>query len=535
MKKPKIPDPDALYAEERRLAVELAKRKLSDFILLASDGLWEPTPLHLYLCSIFEEAVDYIDEGHEEPLLIRIHMPRRHGKSDIFSRYGPAWFLLTHPDLEVIQTAYNADLALEMSRDARGIYRRMAPHFLASPLSQESQAVSRWAIAGRRGKMQAAGVAGTIIGRGGNLIVIDDPHKDRAEAESLVIQRKIEQGYESNIRTALAPGGVLILVMHRWHTKDLAGRLERKEKRGEGEPWRTYAFEAVCEHPEDDPLGRKKGEALWPGRWSRKVLSATKKGVGARIWASMYQQRPKEKVEGTLWSESMIAPHRVPVAPELGEIIVGVDPSGGETGDEVGIVTCGRGREDGHGYPLADNSDQYTPEGWGLAVLRAYVKNRADRILGERNFGGDLVLRNIQATTLVYWEEVDEDGRPYPDAQIVFDEPAPELLWDPDLDKPDPGLYRRRTLKGSSVMSKHDLVTHSRGKALRADPIANLYSQGLIHHVGTLDDLEDEMTTWVGRGPNKSSESPNRIDALVIALAELMGEEGGGDAEFVEL
>jgi hypothetical protein len=535
MKKPRVPDPDVLYSEERRLSLELARRKLSDFILEASEGIWEPTPLHLYLCSIFEEAVDYIDEGHEEPLLIRIHMPSRHGKSDIFSRYGPAWFLLTHPDLEVIQTGYNADIALEMSRDARGIYRRMAPLFNASPLSQESQSVSRWAVAGRRGKMQAAGVQGTIVGRGGNLIVIDDPHKDRAEAESLVIQRKIERGYESNIRTRLAPGGVIILVMHRWHTKDLAGRLERKEKRGDGEVWKTYAFEALCEHPEEDPLGRKKGEALWPTRWTRKSLLAMKKGMGPHVWAAMGQQRPKEKLEGTLWTERMIGDHRVLVAPDLSEIIVGVDPSGGETGDEVGIVTAGRGREDGEGYPIADDSDQYSPEGWGIAVLKAYVLNRADRILGERNFGGDLVLRNIQATTLVYWEEVDEDGHPYPDSQIVFERPGPELLWDPDLGDPDAGLYRERTLKGSSAMSKHDLVTHSRGKALRAEPIANLYAQGLVHHVGTLDALEDEMTTWVGRGPNKSSESPNRIDALVIALSELLGDEGGGDAEFLEL
>jgi hypothetical protein len=525
---------DALYSEARRLEIELAKRKLGQFCIEASEGFWTPSPLHLYLASIFEAAVEYIREEHDVPLLIRIHMPSRHGKSEIFSRYGPAWALLNHPGLEIIETSYDEALALDMSRDARAIDRKMSPLFEAAPLSKDSQAVSRWKVDGHRGKLQAAGVGGPIAGRGANLAIIDDPHKNRIEAESLVMQRRAIEWYRSVFRTRLHPGGVIFLVMHRWDIGDLAGRLERDELRGTGEKWKTYNFSAICDDPKTDPLGRAMGEALWPERFNKKVLAATKIGVGPRVWTAMYQQKPKQKIEGTLWTEKMIEQHRVVSVPRLVDRAVGVDPSGGEEGDEVGIVAGGRG-ENGHGYVLRDDSGHYTPKGWGEAALRAYLIVKADRVVAEKNYGGDLVKRNLEATLLVYWVEVDNEGYELEDGVLLFDEPAEELVWDsaPEDEDAEPGLYRRKTISGEDVSIV--LVTATKGKVLRAEPVANKYDQGLVHHVGYIEDLEDEQTTWIGRGPKKSSKSPNRIDAVVWLLTDLLFEQAGGAAEFVDL
>ena len=170
--------------------------------------------------------------------------------------------------------------------------------------------------------------------------------------------------------------------------------------------------------------------------------------------------------EGALWTPDTI-PHR-DTAPPLKKVVVAVDPSGG--GDEIGIVAAGLGY-DGRGYVLADRSQpgRLGPYHWGSVAVDLYDDLEADEIVAERNFGGDMVAATIQATA---------PGRRIPVT----------------------------------------LVSASRGKALRADPVAALYERGLVDHVGSFPELEAEMTGWVPGDPN----SPNRLDALVWALTRLM-------------
>lgn len=181
-----------------------------------------------------------------------------------------------------------------------------------------------------------------------------------------------------------------------------------------------------------------------------------------------------EDVQGALWTTAMIEPHRVKGAPDLARIVVAVDPSGTsgkDGGDEIGIVVAGKSR-DGKYFVLEDGSCQLSPEGWARRVADLYEKWGADRVIAEKNFGGDMVaavMRNV----------------------------AKEL-----------------PIK---------LVTASRGKAVRAEPIAALYEQEKVHHVGHFDTLEDQMCAmtpagYVGEG------SPDRADALVWALTELQGK-----------
>ena len=194
------------------------------------------------------------------------------------------------------------------------------------------------------------------------------------------------------------------------------------------------------------------------------------------------------EVNGALWSmEDREAPDgrnmpgldslRVAEAPEMKRIVVAVDPSGTRGdggGDDIGIVVAGLGL-DGHGYILADETCNLSPEGWGRRAVDLYHRWGADRIVGERNYGGDMV-RFTVATA---------------DRKAAFKE-----------------------------------VVASRGKAVRAEPISALYEQGKVHHVGVFPDLEDQMVNFtvsgfVGEG------SPDRADALVWALTELMlGDQG---------
>lgn len=163
---------------------------------------------------------------------------------------------------------------------------------------------------------------------------------------------------------------------------------------------------------------------------------------------------------------------RVASAPDMTRIVVAVDPSGTKGdggGDDIGIVVAGLG-VDGHAYILADATCQLSPEGWGRRAVDMYHRFNADRVIGERNFGGDMV-RFTVATA---------------DKKVPFKE-----------------------------------VVASRGKVARAEPISALYEQGKVHHVGSFPDLEDQMCNFTPNG-YVGEGSPDRADALVWALSELM-------------
>lgn len=181
-----------------------------------------------------------------------------------------------------------------------------------------------------------------------------------------------------------------------------------------------------------------------------------------------------EEVVGALWTRELIARSRITQYPTLVRIVVGVDPPGGRT--ECGLVTAGLG-QDGHGYILEDRSLRGSPDTWADAVLTAYNRNQADRVVGEANYGGDMVEATIMQAA----------------------------------------KSRNQTVSYKSVHA-------SRGKAVRAEPIVAAFEQGRIHLVGEFPFLEEELCTWV---PGETRESPNRLDALVWALTELMLEKQG--------
>ncbi len=180
-----------------------------------------------------------------------------------------------------------------------------------------------------------------------------------------------------------------------------------------------------------------------------------------------------DEAPGALWTRKIIESFRVTSIPDMGRIVVGVDPSATSTGDEAGIITAGRHDDDY--YMLSDDSIQASPEQWARAAVTAYHKYKANVIVAESNNGGEMVSQVIK--------------------QI------------------DPNVPVR-------------LVHASRGKATRAEPIAAIYEQGRGHHLGNFPLLEDEMCMWI-----PGDESPNRMDALVWAMTDLSMI---GEAKIVE-
>lgn len=265
----------------------LAKTSLSFFLEYESFGTWQPAR-HLDLLCAKLEAVERGDIRR-----LMVFMPPRHGKSECISKKFPAWYLGRNPTKEMILTSYSADLAYDFSRIAKNTLGTWGQSLFGVEVEG---AVGRWGIKGQRGGLAAAGVGGPITGRGSHVAVIDDPFKNWQDAASLTIRETVWEWYRSTLRTRLAPGGAVVLVMTRWHEDDLAGRLLEAE-RAEGEQWDVVNLPAVAEG--EDVLGRQTGEVLWPERFAPEEYESTRRAVGSRLWAALYQQRPAPD-EGTI-------------------------------------------------------------------------------------------------------------------------------------------------------------------------------------------------------------------------------------------
>ncbi len=217
------------------------------------------------------------------------------------------------------------------------------------------------------------------------------------------------------------------------------------------------------------------------------IAKIQEKYEGTRLGRQEIYAEILDDVPGALWQRTRIDELRIRPdhsgylhLPDMERIVVGVDPSGGANADsdEQGIIVCGRGI-DGHGYCLGDYSCSLSPDGWGKRAVRAYLAKNADCLVAEKNFGGDMVEHVIMTA-----------------AQAM----------------------------GARVKVK--LVTSSRGKVVRAEPIAALHEQGRQHHVGEFPQLEDQLCSFTNTGivaDKKDRRSPDRADAFVFSMTELFG------------
>lgn len=434
------------------------------------------------------------------PRKVLITMPPRHGKSRRAARWAPLWYLARHPNHRVMVASYSADLADDHGRWIRDAINAYGPQ-LGIALHAGSKAANRFDLAdpetGERleGGLVTAGVGGGLTGKGAHLALVDDPIKDDADAQSPTMRKRLWEWWTSVLLTRIEPGGSVIVIQTRWHEDDLAGRILAGD---DADDWTILDLPAIADS-EADPLGREIGRPLWPVRYGLKALAKIRRSVGERVWWSLFQQKPRP-MSGGVWKQDWIDDNRISTAVlrsiDLDRIVIAVDPAGGDSSvnDEVGITAAGSAFVESLGahhshpemrdefYVLDDKSASLGADQWGIVACQLAIDWQADAIVVESNFGGDMTAQVITQA----WQEL-----------------------------------ARKGMTGRMLMPRLIPVNAKQGKRLRAEPIAQLYGQGRVHHVGQFTKLEGQMVTWM-----PGMDSPDRMDSAVHALTELAEIDG---------
>ena len=244
--------------------------------------------------------LEAVSDGRIDRLLIIT--PPRHGKSELASKRFPAWHLGRYPHDQVIACSYAASLAVSFGRAVRNLAASPAHQavFPGTALAPDSKAAERWHTT-EGGVYVAAGVGGPITGRGADILLIDDPIKNREDAESAVLRASLWDWYTSTAYTRLMPGGRIVLIQTRWHEDDLAGRLLAEAETG-GDRWEVLHLPAL----ED-------GRALWPAWYPPEALARIRAAVGPREWQALYQGEPTPD-EGAYFKRGWIRYYDAPPA-----------------------------------------------------------------------------------------------------------------------------------------------------------------------------------------------------------------------------
>jgi predicted phage terminase large subunit-like protein len=229
------------------------------------------------------DALQRVANGTCKRLIIT--MPPRHGKSMLASEFFPAWYLGQHPSRQIIHASYSQDLVDGFGRKVRNqlkdeLYNVLFP---GAVLSDDSQAVDKFTTTAE-GVYIAAGIGGSVTGKGGHLVLIDDPIKDREAADSDAIRQKLKDWYTSVAYTRLMGEGAIVIIQTRWHEDDLAGWV-LKEHTHEG--WETLDLPAIQDEESENP------SALWPEDFPYERLLKIKATLPPRDWEALYMQRPR--------------------------------------------------------------------------------------------------------------------------------------------------------------------------------------------------------------------------------------------------
>jgi predicted phage terminase large subunit-like protein len=258
-------------------------------------------------------------------------MPPRHTKSEFASYLFPAWIIGKFPKMKIMQVSHNAELAGRFGSKVRNLidspeYKQI---FGDVKLREDSKAKGRWET-NHGGEYFAAGVGGSITGRGADLLIIDDPHTEQ-DAMSDTAMEKAYEWYSSGPRQRLQPGGSILVVMTRWAQDDLTGRLLKHQTDSKADKWRQISFPAIM--PDDEPV--------WPEYWNKEELEKVKASITVRNWNAQYMQDPVAE-EGAIIKREWWRAWKKPM-PALKHVIQSYDTafSKKETADYSAITTWG--------------------------------------------------------------------------------------------------------------------------------------------------------------------------------------------------
>lgn len=438
---------------------------------------------------VISSAVARLTPGGGDRLLIVC--PPQVGKSWL-ACWSVFHWLIKYPEHRVIIGSYGTTLAAERGRTIRRLVETFG-HRYGIELMRGAKSVTNWSLT-TSGGCRSAGVTAGITGNPADAFWIDDPLRSRADAESKIIRDAVWDWWSGDVTSRLAPGAPVVLLQTRWHVDDLAGRLIAEEGMAqEGGRWQVIYLPALAV-PADpdrsippDSLGRQPGQPLSHPRipagdtvrlrahWEDKRKSAT-----PRDWAALWQGDPRP-IEGALLTRGLLRErhHFQPSATPI-KHAVALDPAGGGR-DSVGII----GGWLGDDLRLYLSHDESMPGGtatekWAHRAVTLAHTMHAEKIIYEQNFGKDMIRRVLTAA----WEDAKRHGL------IPDDVTMPQLV-----------------------------PVHARkGKYLRAEPVAQLFTLDKIRLATPMPELESEWCTWT---PSDSN-SPGRLDASVhLAYAML--------------
>jgi predicted phage terminase large subunit-like protein len=342
-----------MLAAQRLIRVKKARETLLDFTAMtmpdpefpddAEKSRYQPVRHHETICA----ALEQVEKGAWQRLIIS--MPPRHGKSELASRRFPAWFLGKDPYRQVIFATYNEDLAMDFGRSVREIMRSPSfkQVFPGCKLRQGEQSAERIKT-DEGGVANFVGVGGGLTGRGADLLVIDDPIKGVQEAESKRERDKLWDWFTNVAMTRLMTAARVVIIMTRWHEDDLVGRLTDPRNPcyddEVAQQWRILSLPAIAD--DNDPMGRAKGEALWPERYPLEYLNEIRR-LNGKGFSALYQGKPTPD-DGDFFERKWLKTYSPEMLPKNLRVYVASDHavSTAQTADKTCLIPVGVDEED---------------------------------------------------------------------------------------------------------------------------------------------------------------------------------------------
>ncbi|MBQ7680859.1 MAG: phage terminase large subunit [Oscillibacter sp.] len=371
---------------------ELARRDYGAYLELVHGATWIPTRFSGYLAREVQAFIQ-ADTGNAYDILI-LETPPQHGKSMTVTEALPSWCLLRNPEHKVILASYNEESAERFSRRNRKKIAVWGNALTGVTLGNLNRA-TEFELSGHRGRLISRGIMSGITGHGANLLIIDDPIKNREEADSPTSRNKLWGEWCNSLKSRFAAGAKVVVIMTPWHEDDMAARILHTETN-------VRLIRLPVEAGENDPLGRVPGEALCPelgkgDKWLSQFRDAYLNDPtgGQRAWMALYQCTPRAE-EGNIikrdWWKFYDAPPE-----KFGKQIISVDAAfkGGENNDFVAVTVWGKEREN---YYLLDCINRHLDFVGTLAVIREtrrkYPEARA--VLIEDKANGSAVINVLQ-------------------------------------------------------------------------------------------------------------------------------------------
>lgn len=366
---------------------ELAKRKFSEYLPYVHGTMWKRTRMSEHLATTVQNFIES-DTGHAYDILV-IETPPQHGKSKTISETLPSWYLGRNPHANVILASYNDDTARRFNRRNKEKLRDFGPQLFAVSMTKDTADEIELASGAR---MISRGIRAGITGNPGDLVIIDDPIKNREEADSPTWRDKIWEEWQNSIKTRLSAGAKIIIIMTPWHEDDLAARVLRGEDN-------VTLCRLPIEAEQNDPLGRAPGDALcpelgkdndWLQDFRRSYINDPQGGI--RAWTALYQCSPRVE-EGNLIKREWWRYYSIKDAPVFGTQLISVDAAfkGTDTSDFVAITVWGKRDMDCYCQYCLNKQMTFTETLTQLRLIRKLYPH-ATRVIVEDKANGSAII-----------------------------------------------------------------------------------------------------------------------------------------------